>query len=235
MLFFIGVCWSNTGELVSLLNHARMIVMAIYFNQKPTSETMHRVSVIGETGSGKSTLCMLLSKVLELPFVELDKLEYHARENKISTPLLLDLVVNELDGKDWVTECHFSRVRKAIRDVIWSQTDTIVWIDYPLSLVLYRVARRAFNRIIFNHNNKMYWKEGTRSKLAFKRELGSILNILRRYFTSEGKKIFKILISNPTYAHINIVRLSSPRDTYEWLSQLSQAKYKRLLLSTPIY
>lgn len=211
---------------------ARMMIMPINFHQNPARETLHRLSVIGETGSGKTTLCKLISKVLELPFVELDKLEYHARENKISTSILREFVVNELDGKTWVSECHFSRVRKMIRTIVWSQADTIVWLDYSLSLVLYRLARRAFNRIVYNREQKNYWKEGNRSKLALKKELGSFLNILRRYLTREEKKISKLLLTEPRYAHINIVRLSSPRASYKWLSKLSQAKHKSLFLTT---
>lgn len=197
--------------------------------KNPGRETFQHLAVIGEVASGKTTLTKLLSKLLELRRVELDKLIYLARyENKNSTPILRDFIVNELNGKTWVSECHYSHARKMIRDLVLARADTIVWLDYSLSLILYRLLRRSFNRIIFNSERKNYWKEGNRSKLSLKRELGMFLNVLRRYLTREGKKLFQLLFNDPRYAHLNIVRLSSPRALYTWLFKIARAKQKSL-------
>ena len=42
----------------------------------------------------------------------------------------------------WVTDGN----KSAVRDLVWPRADTIVWLDYPLVVSLWRLGRRAFWR-----------------------------------------------------------------------------------------
>jgi hypothetical protein len=56
-----------------------------------------------------------------------------------------------------------------VRDVTWSRADTIVWLDYPLALVLWRWAARTVHRI---RTRQEFWP-GTGNR-------ESVANALRR-------------------------------------------------------
>jgi adenylate kinase family enzyme len=43
----------------------------------------------------------------------------------------------------WVVDGNYS----AVRDVVWSKADTVLWFDLPLHLVLFRIVRRTLRRV----------------------------------------------------------------------------------------
>jgi hypothetical protein len=58
----------------------------------------------------------------------------------------------------WVACGHYSQVR----DLLWPAADTIIWLDYPLTVVLPRVVARTFHRCLsgeelWNGNRERFW------------------------------------------------------------------------------
>ncbi|NLG68109.1 MAG: adenylate kinase, partial [Firmicutes bacterium] len=45
-------------------------------------------------------------------------------------------------GRCWVVDGNYSRVR----DILWPMADTVVWLDYPLPVILGRLLRRTARR-----------------------------------------------------------------------------------------
>ncbi|MET8438680.1 hypothetical protein ABZV61_39485 [Streptomyces sp900116325] len=49
--------------------------------------------------------------------------------------------ITRTDG--WIVEGNFSK----LADVVWHRADTLVWLDFPLPLILYRVVRRSLRQL----------------------------------------------------------------------------------------
>ena len=86
------------------------------------SSTPRRISIIGTTGSGKTTLGQNIAARLGISHIELDAI--HWRENW--EPLPIDEFRNQLalalPEDAWVVDGNYSKVR----DIIWERADTIV-------------------------------------------------------------------------------------------------------------
>lgn len=101
---------------------------------------MERVVVVGACGSGKTTFGRSLAVRLGVEFVELDAL--HHGPAWVPRPTFAEDVDRRTCGTAWVVDGNYS----AVRELLWSRADTVVWLDLPLWLVEWRVVRRSFVR-----------------------------------------------------------------------------------------
>ena len=99
---------------------------------------MRRIAVIGPSGAGKSTLAVRLGRLLELPVVHLDALYWQPGwvepEGEAFTARVRDAVA----GEAWVIDGNYISRQKHVL----SAADTVVWLDFPRRLCLWRVVRR---------------------------------------------------------------------------------------------
>ncbi|GEM45785.1 hypothetical protein [Deinococcus cellulosilyticus] len=100
---------------------------------------MQRVMILGEPGSGKSTLATALGAKQKLPVVHLDRIFWQPgwqEPDPATFKAQHDRCASEerwiIDGIYWKTI-----------DFRAQRADTIIWLDLPLWLRLYRVLRRT--------------------------------------------------------------------------------------------
>ena len=105
--------------------------------------TMQRIVIIGATGSGKSTLAQRIAAVLALPVIDLDDVSWQPGWVPISKEQLHRSVDRLTAGPAWVINGNYS----LLRDLVWSRADAVIWLDYPLPLVLRQLLRRTCRRI----------------------------------------------------------------------------------------
>src|SRR5215467_6327925 len=94
---------------------------------------IERVVVIGCAGSGKSTLARQLAARTGLPLVERDALGEEGSPDYLSA--MAEMAARPrwiLDGPPYYAD-----------DLVYAAADTVVFLDYPKSLVLWRVLRRT--------------------------------------------------------------------------------------------
>jgi adenylate kinase family enzyme len=103
---------------------------------------MQRVVVVGASGSGKSTLARSLAARLRVALVELDAIHHGA--DWVARPTFAQDVDEATRGMAWVVDGNYA----AVRDLLWSRADTVVWLDLPQWLVEWRVIRRSLVRWI---------------------------------------------------------------------------------------
>ncbi len=117
-----------------------------------------------------------------------------------------------LQGDAWVVDGNHSKVR----DLVWSRADTVVWLDYPLWLILWRLAWRTSRRVIAREE---LWS-GNRETLrgAFFSRNSLFMWALQAY--RRRRREYPELLSQPEHAHLRLIRLQSPRRTGLWLSRL---------------
>lgn len=169
-----------------------------------------RIHVVGTSGSGKTTLARNLARRLDIPHVELDAL--HWGPNWTPAPDFRERVTAALSGEAWATDGNYS----AVRDIIWHRADTVVWLDYVLPVVLWRVTSRTVRRAI--QQEELWGANRENLKEAFFGPDSVIWYALKTW--RRRKRQYPILFAQPEYAHLNVVHLPSPRQAQRWLETL---------------
>src|SRR5215212_2114174 len=169
---------------------------------------MQRITVTGSTGAGKSTLAKELARRLDTPHVELDALYWDPGWTAVPWDLVRERADVSLpaDGR-WVADGNYNR----IRDISWGRADTLVWLDYPLPLVLWRLTRRTLWRglahvELFNGNREALWKH------FFTRE-----SLFLWLFQTHERRRRENAAALAEYAHLTVRRFRWPRQAQAWL------------------
>jgi adenylate kinase family enzyme len=176
---------------------------------------VQRVSVIGVTGSGKTTFASRLAGKLEAPHVELDALHWEPHWTMAELEVFRARVEQAIAGERWVVEGNYSKVR----DLVWGRADSVVWLDYPFALTFGRLVLRTIARI---RSKQELWS-GNRERFAgqFLARDSLFLWAIKTHRTYR-QSIPAALVSEP-YSHLGVVRFRAPRDAERWLETIEVA------------
>ena len=103
-----------------------------------------RIHLVGTTGSGKTTLAKQLDRNLGYQHIELDALWWDANWTNPSIEVFRQRVEHATSGDTRVVDGNYSR----IRDIVWARVETIIWLDFPLWLILFRLFKRTVGRLM---------------------------------------------------------------------------------------
>ncbi len=170
-----------------------------------------RIVVVGVTGSGKTTLARTLAYRLGCRWTELDALHWLPDWKECPTEDFRVLISEALAAESWVVDGNYSKAR----NLIWTRAEMLVWLDYPLPLILWRLARRTWCRIrrheILWNGNREQWRNFLGKDSLF---LWAIQSHRRH------RQSYPALFEQPEYAHLCVARLRSPQETEDWLMNL---------------
>jgi adenylate kinase family enzyme len=173
----------------------------------------HRIVVVGTTGSGKTTLSRQLAERFGVPHIELDALHWEPHWTEAAPDVFRQRVTDALSARSWVVDGNYSKTR----DIVWSRADTLVWLDYPLSVCLYRLLKRTIRRAATHEllwgTNCENWRQAFFSRDSL--FLWALTSHRRR------QRTFPAALRQPAYAHLCVIRLRSPRSTRRWLASWS--------------
>ena len=183
--------------------------------QPPLSGHVRRIVVIGNTGSGKSTLAAELARCLEIAHVELDALYWGPSWTPVDAEVFRSEVARfdkksfEQAADAWVIDGNY----RAVRDLIWQSADALVWLDYPFLTTFRQLFVRTFGRVF---SRRTLWGTNQERLLT---QLFSRESIFWWLFTTYRgvRREYAWSIASPEYAHLEIVRLRSPKQTRSWL------------------
>lgn len=174
---------------------------------------MERIAVTGSTGSGKSTFARELARRLGVPHVELDALHWDPGWTAAPRELFRERTAAALppDGR-WVVDGNY----RPVRDISWGRADTLLWLDYPLPLVFWRLARRTLWRGVarvelYNGN-----RESLREHLFTRQSL--FLWLLKTHH--RRRREYPSVLTEPEYAHLRVERFRWPSETRAWVDGL---------------
>jgi adenylate kinase family enzyme len=168
---------------------------------------MQRILVAGITGAGKTTMARTLAGRLAIPFHEMDALAFAGPGWQENEHLLAD-VERISTGEQWVFD---SLGYPAVRDLLWSRADTVIWLDYSRAVVMRRVLRRSAARTLLR-----------------KRVFGGNVETLAAWFSAEhpawwawtqyGARREEITArsADPRFAPLEVIRLRTPRSARRW-------------------
>ncbi len=106
-----------------------------------------RISVIGVSGSGKSTIARLAAARLRIPYIELDAIHHGPKWTEIPDEDFRRIVRELVAGDAWVIDGGY----RAVRDLVWARATTVVWVDPPKATVMAQVIWRSFIRALTRH------------------------------------------------------------------------------------
>lgn len=102
---------------------------------------MKRVMIVGGPGSGKSTLAVALGKTTGLPVFHMDRIHWQPGWQERPKAQKIALVTQVETSPEWILEGGLS----VTYDNRASHADTLIWLDLPLPLRLFRVIKRRWH------------------------------------------------------------------------------------------
>jgi hypothetical protein len=172
---------------------------------------MRRINVVGDSNAGKTTLARALAARLDIPHVELDALYWGPRWQPVATDEFRRRVTEALAAPAWVADGGY----RVARDITWGRADTIVWLDYPLHVVLRRWTGRTVERI---RTRAEFWPgTGNRESIWNALRPGGLLWWILRNHRGKRRRTTARLAARPD---LRVVRLRSPAEAGAWLESL---------------
>ena len=99
---------------------------------------MKRIAIIGCSGSGKSTLARQLGAMLHIPVVHLDALFWKPGWIKTPQQTWIDIQEGLIKSESWIIDGNYTTTLY----IRLKAADTIIFLDYPCRLSLYRALKR---------------------------------------------------------------------------------------------
>jgi adenylate kinase family enzyme len=173
---------------------------------------MRRVVVGGSTGSGKSTFARALAQRMHVPVIELDALRHGPGWTETPDDRFRELIGAQTSAGAWVVDGNYS----VIMDVTWGRADTLVWLDYPLRLVMWRLFFRTNRRIL---RRVVLWN-GNRETFAnvYLSRDSLYLWLFRSYWRRRRDWPRRLA---ERYAHLEVHRFATPAEADRWLRTIS--------------
>jgi adenylate kinase family enzyme len=100
--------------------------------------------VIGDTGSGKTTVARALAEKLGVPHIELDALFWRPGWQESEADEFRERVVAALGDEGWVVDGNY---RTKLGSLVLGQADVIIWLDLPFRTTFPRSLRRTLRRL----------------------------------------------------------------------------------------
>ena len=172
---------------------------------------MQRVSVVGTSGTGESTLARELARRLGASWLEVDSVYHQAGGTPRDASEFRDRVAAAGAGERWVSDGTYS----AVRDLVWARADTVVWLDLPRRTVMRRITWRTLRRVagraeLWNGN-----RERWRNVFTWDKDESVIAWAWQTY--DSRRERYAALAADPANARLRFVRLTSPRAVRRFL------------------
>ena len=106
---------------------------------------MERVSVVGSSGSGKTTFARELARGLGVPHLELDSVFHQPGWKQLDRDTFHERVSAFAAGPRWVVDGNY--VSHGAAALVWARADTIVWLDLPRWRVMAQLVPRTLRRV----------------------------------------------------------------------------------------
>ncbi len=171
-----------------------------------------RIVVVGVTGTGKTTLARRLAERFGVGHVELDALNWEANWVQAPTEVFRSRTVEATAGDQWVVDGNYSKTH----DITWTRATMIVWLDYPLPFIMWRLGLRIFRRAI---TRERLWK-GNRENLwtHFCTRDSLILWGIKSY--RRRKRQYGEAMRRWVSQEVQILKFGWPGEAERWLREL---------------
>lgn len=170
-----------------------------------------RINVVGTSGSGKSTFARRVADKLNVTYIEMDALYWKPNWTESTDEEFFPKLEDAVSSDQWVLDGNYDRTRP----IKWNRVQTVIYLDLPFSVVLYRIVRRSIVRglkreELWAGNRESVWKHLFTRDSMILWTISSFRRIRKRY-----TKAF----SMPEHSHIRFVRLRSRKETEDFITR----------------
>jgi adenylate kinase family enzyme len=173
---------------------------------------MKRVMIVGGPGSGKSTLAQALGAATGLPVFYMDHIHWKPGWQERSMEEKDGMTCDVHAKERWIFEGGHSRTYS---DRL-SRADTLIWIDLPIFLRLWRVLKRTVRD---RGRSRPDLPDDCPERINM--ETLHFLNFIWRTRNSSRDKVSKIAKNPP--AHMTVHHLQSAKEVREFLGDMAQS------------
>jgi adenylate kinase family enzyme len=119
---------------------------------------MKRIAIVGSSGSGKSVLARRLGEILRIEVWHLDALLW--KPEWVLTPREEQKQIQQqlVSKNSWIIDGNYNNTL----DIRLEAADTIIFLDMPRMLCLYRVLKR---RVMYHNRSRPDMQEGCKEKI----------------------------------------------------------------------
>jgi adenylate kinase family enzyme len=177
---------------------------------------VRRVSVVGSTGAGKSTLARALAKRLGVPYVELDAFMHQPGWQPRPDAEFMYEVDKATSGPGWVVDGNYGRF--VIEGPVWQRADTVVWLDLPKRTVMRQLIARTVRRAV---TREVLWN-GNREPLSnfLSRDPDDSIILWTWVKYDEFVQRYVDAMADPRWRDMTFVRLRSHAEARRWLESI---------------
>ncbi len=168
-----------------------------------------RINVVGTSGSGKTTFARQIAEKRDIPYVEMDALFWKPNWTKSTDEEFFPRLEQALSSDDWVLDGNYQRTQP----IKWRRVQTVVYLDLPFRVVLYRMIRRCLVRglkreELWAGNRETLWKHLFTRESMILWTVSSFPKLRRRYATA---------FAMPEHSHIRFVSLRSRKEVADFI------------------
>jgi adenylate kinase family enzyme len=175
---------------------------------------LRRVAFTGASGSGKTTSAQRLAARLDVAFIEVDALNHRPNWVEVSADELRARVDEALAAapEGWVVDATYTG---KLGNLFYERADTLVWLDLPLSLCLWRIWTRTWRRILKREELWHGNRETIRNAFFVKDSL------FRGAIRSHRGNQTKVPDRAAKHPHLRLLRLRSPQEVDRLIDEAS--------------
>jgi len=180
------------------------------------SAIVRRVSVVGNSGSGKSTVARELALVLGVPHLELDGVFHQPGWVPLPEDEFRRVVGAVAAGDGWVMDGNYS----VVRPLVWARADTVVWLDLPRRTVMRQVVWRTLRRAVTRQDLWNGNRESLRNFLTWDPQESIISWAWHNH--AKYRDRYAAAAADPANAHLTFIRLTSRRAITRFLTEAAR-------------
>lgn len=174
-----------------------------------------RVAVVGNSGTGKSTLARALARRIDGEHIELDAIHHLPDWTPLERDEMRRAVTERLQVPRWVVDGNYGQ---KVGDIVLGAADTCVWLDLPRRVVMPRIIRRTLRR---GFTREELWngnRESMRDWFSLDPEYNIVLWSWSQF--EAYRKQYQAAMRDPANAHLEWVRITSTSQAEEWLATI---------------
>jgi adenylate kinase family enzyme len=109
-------------------------------------------------------------------------------------------------------------ISSKLADVVWHRADTLIWLNFPLPLILYRITRRNLRQLADRENSPQARRLTWSTAFFVRRSL--LRTAIRKYRNNRPR--YARQVAETAGLGVEVVRLRSPREVRHWKQQTAK-------------